>query len=201
MPDEVMRRIMDRESERDMMRRDRRDYDDERDYRRDYDDRDYRDYRRGDRRDYEDGHRFEYEDDRRDYEDGRRGVRGSGRGRMRDRDDMGNKPKYLTKSEMHRWKEMLKNVDGSRGEHFDMQQCMAVANKLGLSFKEFTEKEFCMAMNMMYSDYCKTVRKYVPEEKHMMFYGDLALDWLEDPDGPEASEKLAKYFRKVVDSE
>lgn len=201
MPDEVMRRIMDRESERDMMRRDRRDYDDERDYRRDYDDCDYRRSR-----DYDDRARgridYEYDrnyEDMRSYEDGRRGVRGSGRGR--DRDDMESKPRYLTKSEMHRWKSMLKNVDGSHGEHFDMSQCMNVANKLGISFKEFTEKEFCMAMNMMYSDYCKTVRKYVPEEKHMMFYGDLALDWLEDPDGPEASEKLAKYFRKVVDSE
>lgn len=190
MSDEVMRRIMDRESERDMARRDRRDYDDERDYRRG-DRRDYEDER--DRRDYEDRARgrIDYEYDRRDYRDER--------DYRRDRRDMESKPRYLTKSEMHRWKEMMKNVDGSRGEHFDMSQCMAVANKLGISFKEFTEKEFCMTMNMMYSDYCKTVRKYVPEEKHMMFYGDLALDWLEDPDGPEASEKLACYFRKIVE--
>ena len=192
MPDEVMRRIIDRESER----RDRRDYDD-RDYRRDYDD----DYRR----DYDDrarGH-IDYEYDRRDYEDGRRGVRGTGRGRNRrmDRADVEHDSKYLTKSEMHHWKSMMRNVDGSHGEHFDMQQCLTVANKLGISFKEFTEKEFCMAMNMMYSDYCKTVRKYVPEEKHLMFYGDLALDYLEDPDAIEGSEKLAIQYRCMVEHE
>ena len=71
--------------------------------------------------------------------------------------------------------------------------------KLGISFKEFTEHEFCLAMNMMYSDYCKTVRKYVPEEKQTIFYAEMALDYLEDPDGIEGSEKLAMQYRCMVD--
>lgn len=155
------------------------------------DERDYRDDRRRNR-DYDD-----YADDRDYYDDERRGYRG--RGRRRDYEDYESKPKYLTKSERHQWKSQMRNVDGTRGEHFDMQQVMTAANKLGVSFKEFTENEFCLAMNMMYSDFCKTVRKYVPEEKQMIFYAELALDYFEDPDSIDGSEKLAKQYRQMVE--
>lgn len=174
MNEHLRKRIMERDEE-DMRRgRDSRDY---RDYE-DYDERrDSRDYR--DERDYDDYER-----------DGRRGRR-----RRRDMHDI---PPRLSKSDMYEWKHMMQNADGTKGEHYDMQEIIQVADKLGIRFDSFSEKELCLAVNMMYSDYCKTVKKYVGPEKELHFYVCLALDFLEDPDGPEASEKLSKYFHCVV---
>jgi hypothetical protein len=196
------RRVMDFLSRRMRDRADNRDRRDSRDYR------DYRDYE--DERDYE------------DMEDSRRGVRGSGRGgnrggRGRSRDsrdyederdyrderdynDYGGNSLYLSKSDMHRWKKNMENVDGTHGEHYDTEEIMHVAEKLGIKFKQFDEKEFCLAVNMMYSDYCKVVKKHVPPEKELMFYAELAKAFLEDPDGPEPSEKLALYFHCIAEA-
>lgn len=147
---------------------DRRDYEDERDYM------DERDYRRG--RDYE---------DERDY--------------RRDRNDYGHQEKLeLSKSDMHEWKRKLHNADGTKGAHYEMQQIMQAADKLGIKFKDYDEKEFCMTVNMLYSDYCSVVSKYVPHEKAVMLYAEMAKAFLEDADAPEGSEKLALYYHCIV---
>lgn len=168
--------------------RDRRDYD-ERDYdERDYDERDYEDERRGvrgsgrggrDRRDYEDSRR------RFSYEDGR---------------DYHNKELRLTKSDMHEWKRMLENADGTRGPHYDMQQIMSVAEKHDIKFKEFSEAELCVATNMMYADYCHALKKFVEHDELLECCMCLAKAFLEDEDGPEASEKLALYYHCIVNA-
>lgn len=188
--------------------------------------RDRRDMR--DMRDYEDGRRGRR--DSRDYEDGRRGRRDSrdyesdsrGRGNVdfegsmdfnerdyrdyRDSRDMRDMRDYsmpkLSKSDMHRWKQMMENEDGTRGPHYDMRQIVEVSDKMGIDFEkdDFDEKEFCMAINMMYSDYCKVVKKYVPPDRELTFFAELAKAFLCDEDGPGASEKLALYFNCIVDA-
>ena len=186
-----------------LTRKMRRDSRDRRDYADNRDNRDRRDY--ADNRDYA---------DERDYEDGRRGVRGSGRGgRGRDNRDYEDgsdyedyydrdygKPIHLSKADMHHWKNHMENVDGTKGEHYNMDEVMHIAEKLGVRFNHFDEKEFCLAVNMMYSDYCKVVRKHIPPEKELMFYAELAKAFLDDPDGPEPSEKLALYFHCIADA-
>ena len=145
--------------------------------------RDSEDYRRN--RNYEDEYEYEYEDSR-DYAE----------------EDFHNyKHIKLTKSDINRWKQMMHNVDGSHGEHFDMQQIMHVAEKLGIRFDSYNEREFCLAVNMMYSDYCQVVRKYCPPDKELMVYAELAKAFFDDPDGPEPSEKLALYFHCIADNE
>ena len=138
---------------------------------------DSRDYRRDSR-------------DSRDYRDSRN---------SRDYRDYHNVPR-LTKSDMHRWKQMMENEDGTQGAHYDMQQTMAAADKLGIHFDEFDEKEFCVAVNMMYSDYCKVAKKYVAPDKELHFFAELAKAFLEDEDAPEGSEKLALYYHCIVDA-
>jgi hypothetical protein len=184
------RRVMDYISRK---MRDSRRGNDSRDYdERDYDERDYEDRRR-DNRDYEDG---------RDYKDYRRGVRGSGNRDRRDYDERDYHEKLrLTKSDKHRWKKMMENVDGTQGEHYSMEDVEHVADKLNIKFHDYDEKEFCLALNMMYSDYCKVVRKHIPPDKELMFYGEMAKAFLEDPDGPEPSEKLALYFHCIVNAD
>ena len=167
--------------------------------RRDY--RNSRDYRRGSGRgvvDFEgsmdfadtsknERHDYRYSDSRRDYYD------------SRDARDYHDAPR-LSKADMHRWKQMMENEDGSRGPHYDMQQIVAASEKAGVHFEDFDEREFCIAVNMMYSDYCKVAKKFVAPDKELHFYVDLAKAFLEDEDGPEPSEKLALYFHCIVDA-
>ncbi len=131
--------------------------------------------------------------------DSRRGMRSMGR---RDGTDHHSVPQ-LTKSDMMRWKQMMRNADGTQGPHYDMQQVMNAAQKIELDFErhDIDEKEFCMAMNMMYSDYCKVARRFVSPDKEMMFFAEMAKAFLCDPDGPEPAEKLALYYNFIVDAQ
>lgn len=194
----------------DRMRRDRND-------RRggDYRGRDYGDdYRMRDREKEYRGHgHMEY---RGEFEhDGRRGVYGTGRygvggrdhgedyyDRDYDDEDYGKeKEMKLSRSDMKKWKHMLKNADGSAGEHFTAEHIHEAANQVGATFEEYDEKDLCMAANMLYSDLCEALRALIPRDKEAMIYTKMARYWLEDEDGPQGSEKLALYYYCIVDGD
>lgn len=144
---------------------------------------------------------YDDEDDMMDY----RKSRGRGRD-MRPEEDFEDSRDYhqhhpikLSKSDMIRWKHMMQNVDGTQGEHYDIEQVMHAAEKLNVKFDSFSEKEFCLAVNMIYSDYGHVIRKYCPPDKELMVSAELAKAFLDDPDGPEPSEKLALYFHCIAD--
>lgn len=166
------------------------------------------DRRRGDRTgdmrgDYYDAYEDMYSEEmydsrsmnRRDMMDGRR-MRGSN-GRFIKSD--GGHTLKLTKSDMSRWKRNLENADGSHGPHFSVGQIMQSAHHAGIRFDEYDEKEFCMAMNVLYSDFCEAARGFISPDKEMLFFAKFADAFLNDEDGPEASEKLALYFHCIVD--
>jgi hypothetical protein len=155
-------------------------------------DRGDREGRRNNERDYERDNGMN--DRNRDFErDSRRGVRGTGR-----RD--GHSPVYLSKQDLSNWKHMLINDDGSIGAHFkDADKILAVADKLGIRFNEYTEKELCMAVNLCYSDFCDVFKSLIPAEQELHYYVKMGRAFLEDEDGPEASEKLAMYFYTIVE--
>lgn len=153
---------------------------------REHDYRDYRDYR--DSRDYRD----DYRRDRRGTEP--RGAEYSDHRGYREADVR------LTKHDIKRWKNMLENSDGTRGPHFEMVHILTAADKLGVSFKDYDEKEFCMAVNMMYADYGEVIRKYLGGDKELHCCVELARAFLEDVDGPEPSEKLALYYHCIVNA-
>ena len=164
-------------------------------------------------------------------EDGRRGVKGSGRyNRRRDRGydeeyeneheedgnyDYGYEEDYgydygndyesgemrLKPQDMKKWKRELINADGSRGEHFTLEKIIPVAQKHGIRFDEYSEKEFCIVVNMLYSDYCEVNRAYISPENELNYYVKLAKAWLEDDDAPEGKEKLALYYYCIVDAD
>lgn len=108
-------------------------------------------------------------------------------------------PIKLTKHDMARWKKMLRNSDGTRGEHFSPEQVKKEAERLGIRFDEYSEADLCMTMNMLYSDLCEVNRSLVSPDKEAYYYAKLAQAWLEDDDGPPGSEKLALYFLCIVD--
>lgn len=107
----------------------------------------------------------------------------------------------LSESEIYDWEKMLVNADGTHGKHFDMHHAEEAASKLGIRFDRYSEHEFCMAMNMLYSDLCEVCRSSVSPEKEAMHYAKMAQAWLEDDDGPEPAEKLALYYYCIVDDE
>ena len=184
-------------------------------------DRDYGDYpmdRRGDyrggdmRNDYRGGNmRNDYRggDMRNDYRGGdmRNDYRG---GDMRNdyRSDYGDDGYYgeknemkLSKSDLKRWKRMLKNSDGTMGEHFNADQFREAARQIGAKFDKYDEMELCMTANMLYSDLGEALRPIIPKDKEAVLYAKMAKLWLEDEDGPEGSEKLALYFCCIVDDD
>ena len=127
--------------------------------------------------------------------------------RMRDRDyeddyrrrDYG-KPEMFSHKDMETWKSMMKNEDGTRGEHFRAEQVKHACQQAGIDCEEFGEDIFCLAMNMMYSDYCKVAKKYgvdMPE-----YYADLAKAFLRDKDfDGKPEEKLYLYYKAIVEKD
>ena len=156
----------------------------------------------------------------RDYDDGRR-RRSSRTGRyMRDRRDYDDDRDYddrdyreyaderdyrremrLSKADINLWKKSIQNTDGTKGEHYDYSRVTEVAEKLGIRFDKFDEREYCMTINMLYSDYGHIVRRYMSADKELMFFGEMAKAFLDDPDGPEPSEKLALYYHCIASYE
>ena len=199
----MMRDRMDRREYRDRMDRQdgRSEY--EGNYRGTYE----RDERRRDR-DYEDSmdrrDRADYRRDRRDsaedygYRRNRYGEFTDRRGR--DYGDEGEGGEHLTRRELKEWGEMLMNADGSKGERFNHKQMEEVGRSIGVKYDGYTPEEFAFVANMLYSDYCKALKGFVPTEieKEAMAYGKLAQAWLEDEDAPEGSEKLALYYNCVI---
>ena len=124
---------------------------------------------------------------------------GRGRGRRGGR-DYADEDMHLSKQEIMEIKRSMKNEDGTVGAHYSLQEVLPLSEKMSIRFEEFDEEEFCLTVNMMYSDYCKAMRESValPPDKELMTYIKLANAWLNDKDGPRGSEKLSLYFRCVI---
>lgn len=174
--------------------------------------------RRGRRRDY-----AEYDDEY--MPDGRRGVKGTGPygiggrryyGRRRDRamydgaeyndyddyaryDYAAEEPMHLSSAEMEEWKNRMENANGTQGEHFSLPQIKQAAQALGIQMRDFDEKELCLTVNMLYSDYCEALKQFIPRDKEAMVYTKMAKAFLEDSDASVmGGEKLAAYYYAIV---
>ena len=86
----------------------------------------------------------------------------------------------------------MQNVDGTKGEHWDIDQTTSAAKQANIQFKKFNEYDFYYAINMLYSDY------YNIFGDDSNSYIQLATAWLNDPDVPEG--KAWRYYKKVVKS-
>lgn len=170
-------------------------------------------YVRSDRRsDYEDDYAMRGNRDRRDYEyDYARSRRSDyatyNDRRMRDYDyeedyrrrDYG-KTEMFSHKDIETWKSMMKNEDGTRGEHFRAEQVKHACQQAGIDCEEFGEDIFCLAMNMMYSDYCKVAKKYGVDTPE--YYADLAKAFLRDKDfDGKPEEKLYLYYKTIVEQD
>lgn len=90
-----------------------------------------------------------------------------------------------------RWNREMKNDDGSIGGHWTLDQTNVVAKELGCYHDE---RDWNVAMNMMYSDYSKVADKFgvnVP-----VFFGMMADAFLKDVDSKK--NKLKIYYNYIV---
>lgn len=135
--------------------------------------------------------------ERGDYgEDMRRGDRASYNDYRRDYGE----PEMFSHKDMETWKSMMRNEDGSRGEHFRKEQCKHAGEQAGVDIEEFGDDIFCLAMNMMYSDYCKVAKKYGVDRPE--YYADLAKAFLRDKDfDGKPEEKLYIYYKAIVEKD
>lgn len=123
-------------------------------------------------------------------------------GRYRDMPRMDYGEMKLSKRDMQEWKRGLDNADGTVGEHFkDMQQILNVAQQQGVQYKHYDEKDLCLTVNMLYSDYCEALRSFIPPDRELPAYVRMAKAFLEDEDAPKGKEKLYLYYKCIVEDD
>lgn len=97
----------------------------------------------------------------------------------------------LTREEAMEWARTMKNADGSTGAHWTMEQARQVMEQQKIQCDEI---DFFVALNMMYSDYCKVAKKF--NVSTVEFYACMAKAFLEDKDAEP--DKLARYYDNIV---
>lgn len=90
------------------------------------------------------------------------------------------------------WTAMMMNEDGTKGPHWSMEQIKKVIEQRGMPGDPV---EIWVAMNMMYSDYCKVAKKLGVNT--MDFYAEMARAFLDDKDAG-APDKLTAYYEHIV---
>lgn len=107
----------------------------------------------------------------------------------------------ISEQEIQKWLKEMKNEDGTRGAHWTKEQTTPFAKSHGIVLNEDVDETIWnLVMNIMYSDNCKTAKKYGVDKPD--YYADLAKDWLEDEDGLQGREKVSAYYENIVkDSE
>lgn len=125
-----------------------------------------------------------------------------GRYDMRGRRDMnydyGDYGETLTKEELEHWKKkLLKEVEEKDKHFFETPAIEQKARQMGVQMKDYKPEELAVVSLMLYTDYCKTLKKYVGS--NMDIYIDLAKDWMDDPDSEmKGSERLAVYHDEII---
>lgn len=107
----------------------------------------------------------------------------------------------LSREDLENWKRKLENDDGTRGEHFKKEQLENVARQMNIDVQKYGGMDiFCMAVNMIYSDYCNVAKKYGVDR--IDYYVDLAKAFFNDKDysgNPE--EKIWLYYKCIFSDE
>lgn len=101
----------------------------------------------------------------------------------------------LTSRQINRWMEDLENEDGTRGPHYTKDQVEQYRHSLGITCDL---PELYAATNMMYSDYCRVMKKYGADRPEV--YVELARAFLDDKDAG-VKDKLAAYYEYIVKGE
>lgn len=101
----------------------------------------------------------------------------------------------MSSRQIKRWMETLENEDGTHGPHYTKDQVEQYRRSLGITCDLM---ELFAATNMMYSDYCRVLKKYGADR--MEVYVELAQAFLDDKDAG-AENKLEAYYKCIVEGQ
>lgn len=90
----------------------------------------------------------------------------------------------------------MENEDGSRGQHWSLEETTSLANQYGVRLdEEFNKYDWYVALNMIYSDYYKVIVNMTGSNSSKYFV-DFAKAWLCDKDIDEG--KMWYYYVYVM---
>lgn len=102
--------------------------------------------------------------------------------------------KPMSKEMAEKWVRSMKGANGSRGQHWNMDQAKQIMTRYGY---QADPTEFYVVLNMMKSDYTKAAQKMGVDKEE--FYAAMADAFLNDEDAKD--HKLVRYCRAVVKHE
>lgn len=86
----------------------------------------------------------------------------------------------------------MENEDGTRGQHWSLEETTALANQYGIRLDEKINKyDWYVALNMVYSDYYRVVVS-MTGSNNTKYFVELAKAWLHDKDIDEG--KMWFYY-------
>lgn len=112
-----------------------------------------------------------------------------------DKENKNHHPKKLDKETAEKWVSQMSKPDkkGEKGGKWTYEETAQILKERELNVDPVL---FFVAMNMMFSDYGKTLAKHNVNSVNL--YIDLAMDWIEDDDVAAGKEKTTDYYYCVV---
>lgn len=91
----------------------------------------------------------------------------------------------------------MENEDGSRGEHWSLEETASIANQYGINLKgeKYNKYDWYVALNMIRSDYYRAVVTMTSSD-HIKYFVELAKAWLNDKDIEEG--KMWYYYCYIM---
>lgn len=91
----------------------------------------------------------------------------------------------------------MENEDGSRGEHWSLEETTSIANQYGINLKgeKYNKYDWYVALNMIRSDYYRAVVTMTSSD-HIKYFVELAKAWLNDKDIEEGKQNYNEFKAK-----
>ena len=91
----------------------------------------------------------------------------------------------------------MENEDGSRGEHWSLEETTSITNQYGINLKgeKYNKYDWYVALNMIRSDYYRAVVTMTSSD-HIKYFVELAKAWLNDKDIEEG--KMWYYYCYIM---
>lgn len=142
-------------------------------------------------RDYQDKRRIGFGENRMHHGEHKESRMSEGGSRM-----MGGHEK-LTREQAEKWVRSMRGDDPkARGEMWTYEDAKKLAEERGLPTEGQDMIDFYVALNMVYTDYCKVAKEHGVDTED--YYADLAVAWLYDRDAKPPTEKLMAYHKYVI---
>lgn len=104
-------------------------------------------------------------------------------------------PIHMTRNMAEEWTLHMKNADGSKGAHWNIDQVKQLQEQKK-ELQGFDLPDVYAAINMLYSDYCEVAKKF--NVNNIDFYVCMAKAWLDDEDAKAGEAKTALYYEYIA---